>query len=129
MKEQEEEEKKWFIQQEQDLLKQIISDFQVEEFIGDGKLDEETIKAIYNGENEFSDGTTRDDSGYYEDSPTFIIDDEEARPFAEDPSLQLLIEYQIQVEREAKALNNYQYDKSEFPSLVSADDLKTINRN
>lgn len=82
MKEQEEEEKKWFIQQEQDLLKQIISDFQVEEFIGgtlihshhsDGKLDEETIKAIYNGENEFSDGTTRDDSGYYEDSPTFII--------------------------------------------------------
>lgn len=59
----------------------------------------------------------------------FSVDDEEARPFAEDPSLQLLIEYQIQVEREAKALNNYQYDKSEFPSLVSADDLKKINRN
>lgn len=33
MKDQEEEEKEWFIKQEEDLLKQLIKDFQVEEFV------------------------------------------------------------------------------------------------
>ena len=60
MQEQEEEERQWFIKQEQDLLKQLINDFQVEDFIAgtasisflEGELDEETIKAIYAGEGE-----------------------------------------------------------------------------
>lgn len=58
MRDQEEEEKEWFIKQEEDLLKQLIKDFQVEEFVAgtikpiyifyiDGELDEETIRAIY----------------------------------------------------------------------------------
>lgn len=34
MEEQEKEEKEWFIKQEEDLLKQLINDFQVEEFVG-----------------------------------------------------------------------------------------------
>jgi hypothetical protein len=62
MQEQEEEERQWFIKQEQDLLKQLINDFQVEDFIAgnlpssilEGELDEETIKAIYAGEGEDS---------------------------------------------------------------------------
>lgn len=54
--------------------------------------------------------------------------DDEVRPFAEDPSLQLLIQYQIQAEQEAKALSDYQYDQKQFPSLISTDKLKEINR-
>ena len=54
--------------------------------------------------------------------------DDEIRPFAEDPSLQLLIQYQIQAEQEAKLLSDYQYDLAQFPSLVNADKLKDINR-
>lgn len=38
MHEQEQEEREWFIKQEEDLLRQLMRDFQVEEFIG-GKLD------------------------------------------------------------------------------------------
>ena len=34
MKEQEEEEREWFIKQEEDLLRQLINDYKVEEFIG-----------------------------------------------------------------------------------------------
>jgi hypothetical protein len=50
------------------------------------------------------------------------------RPFAEDPSLQLLIQYQIQDELEKKALADFQYKTSEFPSLVATNELKEINR-
>jgi hypothetical protein len=59
---------------------------------------------------------------------TFIIVDDEARPFAEDPSLQLMIQYQIEAEVRAKALSDYQFDRTEFPSLVNNTDLKDINR-
>lgn len=50
------------------------------------------------------------------------------RPFVEDPSLQLLIQYQIQAEQEQKAMADYQFDQKEFPSLVSDDNLKNILR-
>lgn len=54
--------------------------------------------------------------------------DEEVRPFAEDPSLQYIIQCHIQVEQEEKMNSDYNYEKSEFPSLLSGDSLKKINR-
>lgn len=52
----------------------------------------------------------------------------EAIDFANDPSLQYLINQQIIAEQEEKLLHEYQYDQSEFPSLVKGDALKQINR-
>ena len=57
-----------------------------------------------------------------------LIVAEEAVDFANDASLQFLINQQILAEQEQKLLSEYQYDQSEFPSLVRGDALKQINR-
>lgn len=53
---------------------------------------------------------------------------EEAVDFANDASLQYLINEQILADLEARKYSDYQYDKNEFPSLVKGDSLKQINR-
>lgn len=58
----------------------------------------------------------------------WILDDEEVRPFMEDPTLQLLIQYQIQTEQAKLAESDYHFDRKDFPSLVNTNDLKAINR-
>ena len=75
LEEQSKEEQEWFIKQEEELLKQLIRDCQVEEFIGDGELDEETIKAIYEAagiDNEIDQETTgstlSENSGFKEEN-------------------------------------------------------------
>lgn len=57
-----------------------------------------------------------------------FLDDEEVRPFVEDPSLQLMIQYQIQEDQERLAQCDYQYDQKEFPTLVDAKKMNEINR-
>jgi hypothetical protein len=46
----------------------------------------------------------------------------------EDPTLQLLIQYQIQTEQAKLAESDYHFDRKDFPSLVNTNDLKAINR-
>jgi len=132
MKEFEEEEKEWFIKQEQDLLKQLMDDFHLEEYLGE--LDENTIKAIYDGidppsepyQSVYTDNTKQEELFFAENMQGAVED--EVRLFAEDPSLQLLIQYQIQAEQEEKAKSEYQFDKQDFPSLIPESKMKEINR-
>ena len=193
MKDQEKDENEWFIEQEQELLKQLVKDCQLEEFLGgkelksnvlsEGILDEETIKAIYNGSDSspnLSDAETAEESSsnqsfistpskknkrkrrnqknkkktpdkphhvYQEPPPNSdfafdkgvigdkgmgilinSLDDGEARSYAEDPSLQYLIEYQIRSQQEEKLQTGYMFENDDFPSLVKNSTLDEIKR-
>ena len=114
---------------------------QLDEFV-DGEFDEETIRAIYEGEcpqpkqdnselfysdEQFQSRKTVSSNNSYNDFIFDIVDDE-VRPFAEDPSLQLLIQYQILEDQRQKALAEYQYDEKEFPSLVKDEKMREILR-
>uniref|UniRef100_A0A7S3KRQ1 Uncharacterized protein n=1 Tax=Euplotes crassus TaxID=5936 RepID=A0A7S3KRQ1_EUPCR len=164
MEYQEKEEKEWFIEQEKELLQSLIKDCQLDEYLGEGVLDEETLKMIYETSDSSptaSQASTNPSEDSKQDFPIIAtkknkgrrnrkkktpeklppempvnndkpFDEtniaEEAVDFANDASLQFLINQQILAEQEQKMLSEYQYNQSEFPSLVAGDDLKQIKR-